>query len=61
MILYKFVFSEFNNEDKIIRMPDLHYAPDERGIGHVYFTSMQNHSDKIAQVNNLQIEINNKH
>ncbi|KAF2891292.1 hypothetical protein ILUMI_14882, partial [Ignelater luminosus] len=44
-----------NNEGKIIT-PHLNYAPDERGLGYVYFTHMQKHQNKTVQIDALSGE-----
>lgn len=40
-----------NNNDKIVQIPELDNVPDPRGLGYLFFTNMEKHKDKIAQVN----------
>ncbi|KAB0791588.1 hypothetical protein PPYR_03388 [Photinus pyralis] len=42
-----------SDDDRIVRMPDLDYTPDPRGLGFVLHASMKKHLDTIAQIDGV--------
>ncbi|KAF5271073.1 hypothetical protein FQR65_LT00492 [Abscondita terminalis] len=54
-----FFFLELSDEEKIIRMPELDYTPDPKGLGHALFCSMKKFKNKTAQVSSFKLPIDN--